>query len=83
MIEAHVGGLLVADAGLGGRLFSWSWVDKATAAAPSISPTAGTSAQVKFASNAFLGKEGLWTLLAMRPDGGNVAISWVVEPLDS
>lgn len=77
-IHALVGGALVADAGLGGRLFTWSWVDLPGGAPPLIVPTAGTSAEVIFGAGDFSGKVGHYTILAMRDDGGNVGITWEV-----
>ncbi|MEE9395193.1 MAG: hypothetical protein V3W41_22100 [Planctomycetota bacterium] len=76
-VHALVGGALVADAGLGGRLFLWSWVDIPGGAPPAITPTAGTSAEVIFPAARFI-TIGHYTILAQRDAGGNVGISWEV-----
>ncbi len=77
-LHALVGGALLADGALGGRLFLWSWVDL-PGAPPTIVPTAGTTAEVIFPAGA-LSVKGHYTILAMREDGGNVGISWEVLP---
>ena len=77
-VRALVGGVLVADAGLGGRLFLWSWVDLPNPLdVPPITPTVGTSAEVVFPAGEFA-TLGHYTILGMRDAGGNVGISWEV-----
>ena len=68
-----------ADAALGGRLFTWSWVEQpSTAWSAPIPPTVGWTSITTFPANHFLGHEGHYTLLCSRTGGGAVGIPFEV-----
>ena len=78
ILRCLVGGLFLADAALGGRLFLWSWVDLPTTTAPTITVTAGSSAEVTiaWADTGGASLPGHYTILASRADGGGQGLSW-------
>jgi hypothetical protein len=65
---------------LGGRPFTWAWVDRPYEPLPAIPTITGASSRVRFPVGA-LG-EGHFTIQALRPSGGSVGFSFdVVEIL--
>lgn len=86
-ILAEVGGVLgPLDAALGGRLFTWSWVDHPDLGLASPIPftlTAGQSSRVQIPSNA-IGPEpqGHYAIMATRTDGGAQIVPFeLISPL--
>ncbi len=80
-IGALVGGVSQPlDAALGGRLFLWSWLDVPVVGPPGIPAIAGQTSKTLFPADHFLGREGHYTILLSRDDGGAQMISWEVEP---
>jgi hypothetical protein len=79
-VKATVGGVEgPADAALGGRLFTWSWVEfPAAVPPPPFVPTAGSSSILTFAA-AFVGLVGHWVLCCARDGGGAQLIPFDVS----
>ncbi len=69
-----------ADAALGGRLFTWWWV-QTPFPKPTIQHLAGKSSEIDLVGwpNGDAGAVGLWVLGVARPDGGTVLLSFNVE----
>ena len=81
-VEAWLGNPIAGapwDYELGGRLFRWCWVEDFSGPHIPIPATPGRSARVEFTGQAFRGRLGHHLLMVYRPEGGSIAIPFLVE----
>ena len=77
-LKALVGGAEVADAGLSGRTFSWTFASIGSGPVPGFTTTGGSSFHATVRFRAF--NSGFWLVRVTLPQSGNVLVGLNVEP---